>query len=386
MTEHAVQRPIRVLVVGPHPPPNGGIATVVRNLLQLGFDERFDLRLFDVRRATHPKGKVMRAVNAVTARIPPSGRWALAGRLLARDFRNALDREQPAVIHVHTSHGYGFWASSTLVRLAKERGIASILHFHASSMDEFYEAMGGFGRREFERAIRLPDHWIALSQSWQRWYQPFVVAERLHVVPNCIDWNAFQSTETPKQVEGPRILFIGMQFARRKGVHDLIAAAPRVLDEFPDARFLLVGDDDEGVEASLDVAPRVRRALEFQGNLERQDIVRAYHAATMLVLPAYREGMPMVMLEAMACGRPVICSAINAIPEVIEDGENGLLIRPGDPVELAEAMLRLLRDAELRERIGGRASEFIRRHHDVSVQQNLLETIYSAAGAAQVRQ
>ncbi len=385
MTEGTVQRPLRVLVVGPHPPPNGGIATVVRNLLQLGFDERFDLRLFDVRRATHPTGTVMRAVNAVTARIPPAGRWALAAHLLAHDFRKALDREQPDVIHVHTSHGYGFWASSALIRLAKTRGIASVLHFHASSMDEFYEAMGGFGRREFERAIRLPDHWIALSQSWQRWYRPFVDAERLHVVPNCIDWNAFQCTETPQRVEGPRILFIGMQFARRKGVHDLIAAAPRVLDEFPDTRFLLVGDDDEGVEASLDVAPRVRRVLEFRGNLERQEIIRAYHGATMLVLPAYREGMPMVMLEAMACGRPVICSAINAIPEVIEDGENGLLIRPGDPAGLADAMLRLLRDLELRERIGRRASEFIRRYHDVSVQQQSLEAIYSAASTAQER-
>lgn len=93
----------------------------------------------------------------------------------------------------------------------------------------------------------------------------------------------------------------------------------------------------------------------------------------------------MVMLEAMACGRPVICSAINAIPEVIEDGENGLLIRPGDPAGLADAMLRLLRDLELRERIGRRASEFIRRYHDVSVQQQSLEAIYSAASTAQER-
>ncbi|MCZ7618469.1 MAG: glycosyltransferase family 4 protein [Myxococcota bacterium] len=385
MTKDAVKQPIRVLVVGPHPPPNGGIATVVRNLLQLRFDERFELRLFDVRRAAHPEGLVMRAANAVTARLPPRGRWALAGRLLASDFREALDREQPDVIHVHTSYGYGFWASTKLIRLAKARGIASILHFHASSMDEFYDAMGAFGRREFERAIRLADHWIALSRSWQRWYQPFVVPERLHVVPNCIDWNAFQTTEEREHADGPRILFVGMQFARRKGVHDLIAAVPRVLDEFPNARFLLVGEDDEGVETSIDVPPGVRAALEFVGNLGREEIIRAYHGATMLVLPAYREGMPMVMLEAMASGCPVICSAINAIPEVVEDGENGVLIRPGDPAGLADAMLRLLRDGELRERIGRRASEFIRRHHDVSVQQDLLETIYAAAGAAQVQ-
>ena len=110
------------------------------------------------------------------------------------------------------------------------------------------------------------------------------------------------------------------------------------------------------------------------------DAVRAaYHEASVFVLPSYREGMPMVMLEAMAAGLPVICGNVNAIPEVVRDGVNGFLVTPGDRETLARRILELLRDEALRTRIGEAARAHIREHHDLSVQAERLEALYLRA-------
>jgi glycosyltransferase involved in cell wall biosynthesis len=87
----------------------------------------------------------------------------------------------------------------------------------------------------------------------------------------------------------------------------------------------------------------------------------------------------MVMLEAMAAGLPVICGAVNAIPEVVRDGVNGFLVEPGDVATLARRITELLRDESLRARLGGAASDWIRDRHDLAVQAARLEALYLAA-------
>jgi glycosyltransferase involved in cell wall biosynthesis len=84
----------------------------------------------------------------------------------------------------------------------------------------------------------------------------------------------------------------------------------------------------------------------------REDAPRLMAAADVFVLPSEQEGLPIALLEAMALGRPSIASAVGGIPEVINDGRDGLLIRPRDPAQLAEAIVALLSDDDLRSRIG----------------------------------
>ena len=367
---------MRVLVVGPHPPPSGGIATVVKNTLAMDFGADASTALFNPSTVPRPSNFLWRFANGVTARIPPRGFWALGTLWLLSAYRRALDRERPTVVHAHTSYGYGFWYNSLYTWIARRRGIGTILHFHGSRMDVFEAELGPVGRRLFASLIRVPDLGIALSEGWRSWYGKFIDPERLAVIPNCIPWSRFQKGPAADPERSPTLLFVGMQFAERKGIFDLVAVVPELLRDFPDMTIVLAGADDEGIEERLDVDDATRAALRFAGPLDAAGIDAAYREATVFTLPAYHEGMPMVMLEAMAAGLPVVCTRVNAIPEVVKDGENGILVEPGDRAGLAAALRSLLGDPDLRKRLGEAARETIRTRHDVERQVEWLEPLY----------
>jgi len=136
-----------------------------------------------------------------------------------------------------------------------------------------------------------------------------------------------------------------------KGQTYLVQAWPSVLKREPRALLLLVGDGPEerllrSRAAELGLGGSVR----FLGF--RQDIPSLLALAEALVLPSLNEGFGLVLLEAMAMGKPVVASAVGGIPEVVLDGRTGLLVPPADPEALAVAILRLLEDPRAAQRLG----------------------------------
>ena len=139
----------------------------------------------------------------------------------------------------------------------------------------------------------------------------------------------------------------------------LARSARRILDEQPDARFLVVGDHTsagarehyEDVVAALR-ENNVEDAFIFTGH--REDISRILSAIDVFVLSTHLEGLPLVILEAMAHGKPVVATAVGGVPEIVIDGETGLLVPHQDPEALARSVVRLMRDPEPRETTHGR--------------------------------
>jgi len=366
----------RILVVGPQPPPSGGIATVVCNQMTLRFESPTEMFLFNRATVKKPSGIAFRLAQSVTGRMGPFGLWGISTLWILRAFDRRVEETRPDIVHIHIAQGYEFWLAGLLVLLARRRGRGTVLHLHSARMDAFHGELWPWGRWLFRRFLRLPDACIALSKSWYQWYRQFVPESRLHVVPNSIDWERFQPPTDSRPPGRDRVLFVGVRYARRKGLHDLIAVAPRILTEFPETEFLLVGEDKEGVESEFAGDAVLRAALRFSGDLDAEGVASAYRDASIFVLPSYHEGMPMVLLEAMAAGLPVICSSVNAIPEVVTDRVSGFLIDPGDREALGSRLLELLRDRELRRRLGEAARRRIREEHDLPVQARRLQSIY----------
>jgi glycosyltransferase involved in cell wall biosynthesis len=139
-----------------------------------------------------------------------------------------------------------------------------------------------------------------------------------------------------------------------KGADVLIEAASSIRREFPDRTCVLIG---EGGVASARQQARALGLHEVVSFLGRRMDARAVMAQLeVVVIPSRREGLPLVLLEAMALGRPIVATAVGGIPEVIQDGVNGLLVPPEDPSARAEAVVRVLSDPELRARLGGAAA------------------------------
>ena len=166
----------------------------------------------------------------------------------------------------------------------------------------------------------------------------------------------------------PTVLYVG-RLASGKGLPELVSAARTVVDRHQDPalRFVLVG---KGPMLSrlrhLVSEAGLQGRFDFWGDIpaeRRDELVRLYQRSSIFVLPSHHEGMSTVLLEAMACGLPVVSTAVGGAQEVVIDGENGLLVPPQNPKALAEALLTLLRDDRLCQRLGRHAQATIEQYH-----------------------
>jgi glycosyltransferase involved in cell wall biosynthesis len=177
---------------------------------------------------------------------------------------------------------------------------------------------------------------------------------RVRIVPEGIDlarWS--EAEEATDEPAGQVILSVARQY-KRKNTSALLRAMPAILAQLPGARLRIVGGGPE-----LHSLERERRALGLAesvvitGEVPDTDAIRdEYRAADVFCLPSLQEGFGIAFLEAMASGLPIVAFRNAAVPEVIPDGEAGLLVPPDDPTALARALIRLLTDPPLRLRMG----------------------------------
>jgi glycosyltransferase involved in cell wall biosynthesis len=176
----------------------------------------------------------------------------------------------------------------------------------------------------------------------------------------------------PTSTEPPLILAVA-QLAERKGLQYLIRACAGLRDQGIAFRCEIVGegdlrDDLQRLIGELELGPMVT----LTGPLPYPQVVARYHRASAFVLPCViapdgdRDGIPNVILEAMAAGVPVISTAISGIPEVVRDDETGLLVSEANVEELATAISRVLGDAELSTRLGRAGRQFVEREFDLA--------------------
>jgi glycosyltransferase involved in cell wall biosynthesis len=163
------------------------------------------------------------------------------------------------------------------------------------------------------------------------------------------------------------VLFVG-RLQIGKGLGELVEAAKLLVGPAAgDVRFVIAGSGPlQARTERLTTRAGVRSRFEFVGHVGsscREELADLYRRALIFVLPSYHEGMPTVLLEAMACGAPVVATAVGGSREVVEDGVNGLLVPPRDPPALARAIGRLLSDAQLRHSLGERARGTVAQEH-----------------------
>ncbi len=176
------------------------------------------------------------------------------------------------------------------------------------------------------------------------------------VIPNGIDLEKFKGLphrNTSKLATNGQktILFVG-RLHPIKGVAYLIEAMKTIVNKNPKARLLLVGDGGErqnlqNLVKKLDLT----KYVDFIGKVGNEKVLEYMATSDVLVLPSLSEGFPVTMLEAMACGLPIVATKIGGIPEIVKNGENGFLVEPQNTREISEKILAFLENDELRGRI-----------------------------------
>ncbi|MFA6286235.1 MAG: glycosyltransferase family 4 protein [Opitutaceae bacterium] len=179
----------------------------------------------------------------------------------------------------------------------------------------------------------------------------------VHLIPLGITVPADSALRESANDRPPRVLYVG-RFEHRKGVDVLLSAIPAVLASAPGTTFDLVGHDanDYWQQRFWRENPGIpREQVRFHGKVGATALLAAYRDCDIFVAPSRYESFGLIYVEAMAWGKPVIGCRAGGIPEVVTDGENGLLAEPGDIAGLRDALLRLCLDPALRTRLGGQA-------------------------------
>lgn len=195
------------------------------------------------------------------------------------------------------------------------------------------------------------------------------------VIPHGVDIKRFRPGMPAREMRqrygvqaDEKLVLTVQRLWRRKGVDRFIEAAAVVARELDTVKFLIVGDGPE--RRSLEALVTDRRLggrVIFTGSVDRSSLPAAYAASDLFAFHTFHEGLGIVLLEALASGLPVVTTRAGGTLDIIRDGENGLLVPPGDPLALAGAVTRLLRDEALRAALGRRGREVAEREFDWDV-------------------
>jgi glycosyltransferase involved in cell wall biosynthesis len=352
--------PIRVLFVVPSLPVGGAERHVTMMLPRM-----------DPARFT-PSAICIGEEGELFSVLVAAGIEAVALRLRKRDAARALvelvtmmRRTRPDVVVVQ---GYN---AETLGRIAAR--IAGVKHtinwVHNSSGLE----QRGMVRRTLDRALT---RWTSAYFGVAEAQRPYLVDElghpddKIRVIYNGVDLAKFRAS-TDRAIlaefgfaENDPVVGIVAVLRPEKDHVSLLRAARTVVEQLPRARFLIIGDGPtrpqlEALCTELGITPNVH----FAGS--RDDVARLLPAIDVFALTSTSECFPISVLEAMACARPAVCSAVGGIPEVIKDGETGYLVPPKNPLQLAARLVSLLRDPQTARRMGSAARARVEAEFDL---------------------
>ena len=182
--------------------------------------------------------------------------------------------------------------------------------------------------------------------------------ERVRLIGNGIDTRPYDRDGEPSQeAEGLCVGLVG-RLAQEKGIDIFLQAAARVLQEYPSARFVVAGDgpDRQSLEALIDQLG-IRVSVTMLG--QQKDMLEFYRSLQIMVSSSRQEGLPIALLEGMACGLPLVATAVGDVPKIIRNDDTGVLVPAEDVAALAAGILDLLHDSARRDRLGRSARRLV---------------------------
>jgi glycosyltransferase involved in cell wall biosynthesis len=187
----------------------------------------------------------------------------------------------------------------------------------------------------------------------------------------------------PRRASEIRLLFVG-RLAPVKGLRVLLDAMTNLISELPQLHLVLVGDGPDRSNLEAAAAP-LGDAVSFTGYLSQQEVAQAMQACDVFVLPSFAEGVPVVLMEAMASGKPVIATRVAGVGELVEDTQSGLLVLPGDLDGLIAAIRGIAQDVARRDEMGAAGRKAVRVDYDITSEVSRLAGLFAQEIGTQPR-
>ncbi len=317
--------PKDVLVVAPGNDVRGGISSVVR---------------------LHARADVWRDMNCqLLSTYDERGKWHKLLAAFKAYFAAPRMVRRSQLVHVHLAGQMSLMRKLPIIALARAMRKPLIVHVHALSQESLFQKTP---RWAYRYVLEKADLVIALSNSWAESIRLGTPAAKVSVISNPV---VGHTCRVLSDESNRNILFAG-KLEPRKGYIELILAAKIIQRECPNVQFWFAGHGEVENADRLICQLGLSSSIRLLGWVEEEDLTKLFRKTSIFCLPSYNEGVPMAVLEAMSHGVPVVCTPVGGLPELIQDGRNGLFAQPGSSASIAEVILKLLRDEDLQKAIG----------------------------------
>jgi len=277
--------------------------------------------------------------------------------------RKICRAESPEVVHANNL----FFYTTLAACLNKMPGAPLVTTLHIGPVSEL-EGFAHYAARLYERSLgrwilAKSDHIVAVSEAVQRYAEEMGVnPSKISVVPNAVDTLKFHPSSTPRKRDSiVNVGFVG-RLVSNKGPQLLIEAVPQIIRNCSNVQFQIVGQGP--MLKKLQQRARqlsVEDVVRFLGNVP--SMVEFLQSCDIVVRPSLTDGMPLTVLESMACGIPTVASRVGGTPEILQDGYTGYLVEPRSIDQLASRVSSLTADSKLRAKMGSRARRFVERYY-----------------------
>lgn len=345
----------------------GGMERLLVEFARRADRQRFHLHFFSLTDRGVPADDIEESGWPVCCLAKPPGfRWRAVWQL-----KQAFRQHQIQVVHTHNTGAMIYGALA-----ARWAGVRAVIHTR-------HGQRFGASRRQtwtFAGVSRLMDRIVGVSEdSAQQCIREGVPADRVQAIWNGIDLNRFAYTGSCPG--GPAVLVA--RLVPEKDLSTLFQAAALVVQREPAFRLQVAGDGPCMQEAR-ETIQRLDLCDHVQLLGECRDVPAILRQASVFVLSSRTEGISLTLLEAMACGLPVVATRVGGNAEVVEDGQTGRLVPAGDVQQLAAAVERLWRDVDEARRFGQAGRERVVRHFDIERMVRQYENLYREVMAERV--
>lgn len=341
---------LKVVMIGADRSVHGGVSAVVNNYYKAGLDRQVTLRYIGTMVDGSRLRKLLQAV------------WAY--------FTFLFHIHDMDILHVHMAADASFYRKKVFIDTAALFRRRILIHEHGGDFQGFYyDRASDKTRAAIRRTLNKAQVFIVLSEEWEEFFKPLVDPDKLIILQNAV----FIPSHGKADYRNQNMLFLG-RLCREKGIGELLNVMPQIAAKYPEVKLYLGGIwEDDALRMQ---AEKLADHVVYLGWVSDDVKTKYIDACSMFVLPTWFEGQPIALLEAMAGGMAVLSTRVGGIPQIIQDGTEGLLIAPQDEQALLDGLCGMLGDDRRREHYGSCAARRIRADYNIEDSVARLVNIY----------
>ena len=342
---------MKVLMIGPARNVNGGISAVVNGYYKAGLDKKVELKYIGTMEDGSKIHKLFVAIRAI--------------------FKFIANVNNYDIVHINMASDMSLYRKIPFIYLTKLFRKKLVIHQHGGNFQEFYYRECGKHKQEFiKKTLEKSDVFLVVADYLGDIFKQIISEDKIISFPNAV--------EVPEKVNeksyGQKLLFLG-RLCKEKGIRELLEVVIDLKEEYADLELYLGG---VWVDTDLKaIADEHKDFIHQLGWIGREKKEKYLQKCSIFVLPTYFEGLPMSLLEGMVYECACIASAVGGIPQVIDDGLDGILIQPKDKYSLKKAIVKLLQDKALQKKVGYSGRKKVLKEFELTQSINKLVGIYT---------